>query len=125
MLAGDLGEVAAAALEGGAAEIGRFGLTLFRPVLPMLAQTADDAAEALASFGGPAALELKLDGFRVQIHKDGDDVRAYSRALNEVTAHVPEVVAAVARAARAQADPRWRSDRVRARTAGRCRSRTR
>ncbi|NVB83362.1 MAG: ATP-dependent DNA ligase [Kofleriaceae bacterium] len=96
MLAGDLGEVAGAALEGGAAEIGRFGLTLFRPVLPMLAQTADDAAGALETFGGPASLELKLDGFRVQIHKDGETIRAYSRALNEVTDYVPEAIAAVA-----------------------------
>lgn len=95
MLVGDLGEVAAAALEGGAAEIGRFGLTLFRPVLPMLAQTADDAADALATFDGPAALEYKLDGFRVQIHKEGDVVKAYSRALNDVTSYVPEAVAAV------------------------------
>src|SRR5690606_9053500 len=96
MLAGDLGEVAAAALEGGAAEIGRFGLSLFRPVLPMLAQTADDPASALETIDGPAALEYKLDGFRVQIHKDGDVVRVYSRALNEVTEYVPEVVAAAA-----------------------------
>jgi DNA ligase-1 len=94
MLAGDLGEVAAAALVGGAAEIGRFGLSLFRPILPMLAQTADDPSSALASFDGPAALEYKLDGFRVQIHKDGDVVRAYSRALNEVTDYVPEVIEA-------------------------------
>ncbi|HEY1548012.1 MAG TPA: ATP-dependent DNA ligase, partial [Kofleriaceae bacterium] len=94
MLAGDLGEVAATALDGGAAEIGRFGLTLFRPVLPMLAQTADDADAALASLGGEAALELKLDGFRVQIHKDGDDVRLYSRGLNDVSAFAPEIVAA-------------------------------
>jgi DNA ligase-1 len=96
MLAGDLGEVAAAALAGGAAEIGRFGLTLFRPILPMLAQTADDAAAALATFEGPAAFEHKLDGFRVQFHKDGDVVRAYSRALNDVTAFVPELVERVA-----------------------------
>lgn len=101
MLAGDLGEVAAAALEGGAAEIGRFGLSLFRPILPMLAQTAEDPASALASFEGPAALEHKLDGFRVQIHKDGELVRVYSRALNEVTDYVPEVVGA-ARAMPAQ-----------------------
>lgn len=96
MLAGELGEVAAAALEGGAAEIGRFGLSLFRPVLPMLAQTADDPASALASLEGPAALEYKLDGFRVQVHKEGDVVRVYSRALNDVTEYVPEVVAAAA-----------------------------
>ena len=96
MLAGDLGDVAAAALTDGAAGLARFGLTVFRPVLPMLAQTAETAAEALASLGGPAALELKLDGFRVQIHKDGDQIRAFSRALNDVTAQVPEVVARVA-----------------------------
>jgi DNA ligase-1 len=94
MLAGELGCVAAEALDGG--NLGKFGLTLFRPVLPMLAQTADDATGALAQFAGTAALELKLDGFRVQLHKDGDVVRAYSRALNDVTAYVPEAVAAVA-----------------------------
>jgi DNA ligase-1 len=93
MLAGDLGLVAAHALGDG--DLSHVGLQLFRPVLPMLAQTADDAGEALSAFGGPAALELKLDGFRVQLHKDGDDVRAYSRALNDVTAYVPEAVAAV------------------------------
>ena len=97
MLSGDLGQVAAAALAGGAGEIGRFGLTLFRPILPMLAQTADDAASALASFAGPAALEHKLDGFRVQLHKDEDVVRAYSRALNDVTGYVPELVEQVAK----------------------------
>jgi DNA ligase-1 len=95
MLAGDLGAVAEAALGGGAAALARFGLTLFRPVLPMLAQTAADAAGALAALGGPASLEHKLDGFRVQIHKEGDAVRAFSRRLNDVTATVPEVVAAI------------------------------
>jgi DNA ligase 1 len=96
MLAGDVGAVAAAALADGAAGLARFGLTIFRPVLPMLAQTADTAAEAIATFGGPAALELKLDGFRVQIHKDGERIRVFSRALNDVTGQVPEVVAAAA-----------------------------
>jgi len=97
MLAGDLGVVAAAALDAArGGDLAHFGLTLFRPVLPMLAQTADDTAEALTAFGGPLALEHKLDGFRVQLHKEGDTVRAYSRALNEVTAYVPEAIAAVA-----------------------------
>jgi len=96
MLAGDIGAVAAAALGEGAAGLSRIGLRVFQPILPMLAQTADTAGEALASFGGPAALELKLDGFRVQIHKDGERIRVFSRALNEVTAQVPEVVAATA-----------------------------
>jgi DNA ligase-1 len=112
MLAGDLGAVATAALAGGIAEIGRFGLTLYRPILPMLAQTADDPAAALAELGGQAALEHKLDGFRVQIHKGDDGVRVYSRGLNDVTQVVPEVVAHV------EALPARR-------TAGRARFRTR
>jgi len=95
MLAGELGVVAAAALADGEAGLDRFGLAIFRPVLPMLAQTAEDTAEALAMIGGPLSLEHKLDGFRVQVHKDGDAIRAFSRALNDVTASVPEVVAAV------------------------------
>ncbi|MEO8843992.1 MAG: ATP-dependent DNA ligase [Kofleriaceae bacterium] len=93
MLSSDLGEVAAVALEGG--ELGRYGLTLFRPILPMLAQTADDAAAALAMLEGEASFELKLDGFRVQVHKDGDDVRAYSRGLDDVSHFAPEIIAAV------------------------------
>lgn len=93
MLAGDIGVVASAVLADGAAGLDRFGLVLFRPVLPMLAQTAESATDALATLAGPAALELKLDGFRVQLHKDGETVRAYSRALNEVTHMVPELVA--------------------------------
>ena len=96
MLAGDLGAVAEAALDGGAAALARFGLQVFRPILPMLAQTAGTPAEALVELGGPASIEHKLDGFRVQLHKDGDVVRAYSRALNEVTAQVPELIAQVA-----------------------------
>lgn len=92
MLSGDIGIVADAALADGAAGLARFGLTLFRPILPMLAQTADDAAEALTNLGGEAALEHKLDGFRVQIHKDGDLVRMFSRNLNDVTSVVPEIV---------------------------------
>ncbi len=94
MLAGDLGVVAAAALADGPAGLTQFGLTVFRPVLPMLAQTAQDVAEALGAIEGPVALEHKLDGFRVQIHKLDDEVRLYSRALNDLTATLPELVAA-------------------------------
>jgi DNA ligase-1 len=71
-----------------------------RPVLPMLSQPAADAETALASLG-QALLEWKLDGARVQVHKSGDEVRVFTRSLNEVTAALPEVVAA-ARAARAR-----------------------
>jgi DNA ligase-1 len=94
MLAGDLPAVAAAALGSGEAGLSAFSVQLFRPVLPMLADTAEDETAALAALG-EAALEYKLDGARVQVHKCGDDVRAYSRRLNDVTVAVPELVAAV------------------------------
>ena len=99
MFTGDLGATAAAALGEGAPALARFGLTLFRPILPMLAQTAEDTGAALASLGGrdeEISLEQKLDGFRVQIHKDGEQVRIYTRNLNDTTHAVPELVELVA-----------------------------
>jgi DNA ligase-1 len=98
MLAGDLGALAEAALAGGRPALAAFGLALFRPVLPMLAQPADTVGAALADLAeGSAgvALEHKLDGFRLQLHKEGDEVRAYSRAQNDVTAMVPELCAGI------------------------------
>ncbi len=100
MRAGSLAAAAAAALGEGEAGLARFALTLFRPVPPMLAQPAADVEAALAQLG-TAALEWKLDGARVQVHRGGDEVRVYTRNLNEVTGAVPEVVAA-ARALPAQ-----------------------
>ena len=94
MLAGDLGVVAEAALGAGAAGLARFAVQLFRPVQPMLAQPAEDAGDALARLG-EAAFEWKLDGARVQVHKRGDQVRVFTRKLNEVTAAVPEIVEVV------------------------------
>jgi ATP-dependent DNA ligase I len=94
MLAGDLGQVARAALAGEGLE--RFRLTVLRPVQPMLAQTASDVASALARTG-PAAVEWKLDGARLQVHKLEDEVRAFTRNLADVTERSPEVVEAVRR----------------------------
>jgi DNA ligase-1 len=94
LLSGDLLEVARAALAGGAPALGRFSLQLFRPLQPMLAQSAGTLEEALAGIPG-AIVEWKIDGARVQVHREGDDVRVYSRRLNEVTDAVPELVAAV------------------------------
>lgn len=91
MLSGALGAVAVAALERGAAGLSEIGVALFRPLLPMLAQTAGDAEEALAQLG-EAAFEHKLDGARVQIHKDGDEVRVFTRGLHDVTGNVPELI---------------------------------
>jgi len=94
MAAGDLPSVARVALLQGGAALSRYAIQLFRPVLPMLADSAEDAPDALARLG-EAALEFKLDGARVQVHKDDDLVKVYSRRLNEVTAAVPELVEVV------------------------------
>jgi DNA ligase-1 len=94
MLAGDLGAVARAALAQGAAGLARFSIEPLRPVLPMLAQPCEDVAQALARLGA-AALEWKLDGARVQVHKAGGEVRVFTRNGNDVTAAVPEIVEAV------------------------------
>jgi DNA ligase-1 len=91
MAAGDLPSVARVALVDGPTALARVALQLFRPVLPMLADSAEDAPDALARLGR-AALEFKLDGARVQVHKSGDEVKVYSRSLNEVTTAVPELV---------------------------------
>lgn len=76
MVSGDLPAVAAAALSGGAEALDRFRLTLFQPLQPMLAQTAADAGAAMERFT-PAVVEAKLDGARIQVHKDGGRVEAY------------------------------------------------
>jgi DNA ligase-1 len=92
---GDLGEVALAALRDGDKGLKKAALRLFRPVKPMLAQTAEDMAGAFEALGGRLALEYKLDGARVQIHRRGDEVRIYSRQLSDVTDSLPDVAAEV------------------------------
>ena len=88
MMAGDFATVAKAVLTEGEAALARYDVQLFRPVQPMLAQSAEDASEAIANLG-EAALEFKLDGARVQVHRSGDEVRVYSRQLNDVTGPSP------------------------------------
>jgi DNA ligase-1 len=92
MLLGDLGAAAARALAGDDLDV---GLTPLVAVQPMLASTSVSASDALAATG-PASVEWKLDGMRVQAHKAGGRVRLFSRGLNDVTASLPNVVAAVA-----------------------------
>jgi len=94
MVAGDFPGVARTLLTEGRPGLAGFAVRLFQPVLPMLAGSADSEVEALAELG-ECALEYKLDGARVQIHKAGDQVRLYSRRLNEVTPAVPELVEVV------------------------------
>lgn len=94
MLTGNLGEVAAVALAEGEPGLAGFGLQLFRPLLPMLAQTAEDVEAAMERIR-PAAVEWKLDGVRIQVHREGGEVRVFTRNLAEVTDRIPEVVEVV------------------------------
>ena len=92
-LHGDLPEIARIALREGRDGLAAVHLKVGRPLSPMLAATAPDVAAALEKTGR-AAVEHKLDGARVQIHRDGDTVAVFTRSLDDVTAHVPEAVEA-------------------------------
>jgi DNA ligase-1 len=94
MFAGSLPEIAAVAFAEGPAGLARFRLTPLQPVKPMLAQTADDL-EAALDRARPASVEWKLDGARIQVHRDRDVVRVFTRNLADITDRVPEVVEAV------------------------------
>ncbi|MCO7219079.1 ATP-dependent DNA ligase [Klenkia sp. PcliD-1-E] len=89
-LSGELPAVAELALAGGVPALEAVRLQVGRPLRPMLASPADDLADALAD--GDVVVEQKMDGARIQVHKDGDDVRIWTRTLKEVTARVPELV---------------------------------
>jgi DNA ligase 1 len=91
MVSGDLGAVAAAALSESRQGLERFRLTPLYPVQPMLAQTAEDVREALGRVG-PATVEWKLDGARIQVHRLDREVRAFTRNLADITDRVPELV---------------------------------
>ncbi len=93
MLTNDPGEVARTALAGGSEALQQVGIELFRPVQPMLAQTAENVNEALGHLER-AAFEPKLDGARIQLHKSGEDIRIFTRRLNDVTPALPEIVEA-------------------------------
>jgi len=107
MLAGATGPVARAALtadgaDGAASALAAFRLTVGRPVRPMLAQSAPDVRAAFEKLGTAprpdgTAVDVKLDGIRIQVHRDGDDVRVFTRSLDDITERVPEIVAAVRR----------------------------
>ena len=92
MFLGDLGRVSELALFGGADALQSVNLTLLNPIKPMLAELAPDLDEVLAEQGGSTAVEFKLDGARIQIHRAGDQVRVFTRRLSDVTRSVPEIV---------------------------------
>jgi ATP-dependent DNA ligase I len=97
-LGGSLPDVALAALghtgtEGALAALRAFRLQVGRPVRPMLAASAPDVAAALGRIS-PAAAEWKIDGIRIQVHRRGDQVRVFTRTLDDITTRVPEIVEA-------------------------------
>ncbi len=89
----DLSEVARIALTEGAGGLGRVSVQLFVPLLPMLAELSEDFEGVFEAHGGRTALEFKYDGARIQLHKQADRVRIWSRRLTEVTDSLPDVVA--------------------------------
>jgi ATP-dependent DNA ligase I len=95
MLRGSLGAVAAAALAGGLPALASFGLVVGQPVRPMLAASASSIDEAFEKVPGEAGVEWKLDGIRLQAHVSGGAARLFSRTLDEITARMPEVAAAL------------------------------
>jgi DNA ligase-1 len=94
MLSGDLTHTAEIAMSEGEEGLREVGFEIFRPILPMLSSTAESVADAVASFER-ASVEWKLDGIRIQIHRRGEEVRVYTRNLNEITHALPGVVEAV------------------------------
>lgn len=97
MLTGDIATVATIAKTEGKEGVSKLGFQIFRPIKPMLAQTADDVGEVLSEHGGRTAFEYKLDGARIQIHKSDEKVRIYSRRLTDVTDSLPEITQLVQR----------------------------
>jgi DNA ligase-1 len=98
MLSGDLTRTAEIAMSGGEDGLRAVGFELFRPIFPMLASTAESVADAVSSFDR-ASVEWKLDGIRIQIHRRGEEVRIYTRNLNEITRALPGIVEAARRLA--------------------------
>ncbi|MGY1712008.1 ATP-dependent DNA ligase [Geodermatophilus sp. SYSU D00758] len=92
MLTGSLPGTAAAALAGGEPALAAARLEVGRPVRPMLAAPGSSLDAALADLGTAVTVEHKLDGARIQVHRDGDAVRVWTRSLREVTGGVPELV---------------------------------
>ena len=96
MLSGDLSGTAARAMSAGEKGLRDVGFEIFRPILPMLASSAESVAEAVAGFGR-ASIEWKLDGIRIQIHRRDDEVRIFTRNLNDITDALGGIADAVRR----------------------------
>ncbi len=102
MLTTDYSLVARAAAEGGAKGLRKLGVSVGHPVNPMLAQRAEDIGEILERMKGRAAFEIKLDGIRIQVHRDGDRVTLFTRRMEDYTAMFPDIVPPLRKALRAK-----------------------
>lgn len=91
----DLGEVGKISIEGGIDAIKNIKVNLFKPIRPALAERLPTAADILKRMGGRCAVEQKYDGFRCQIHKQGNKVKIFSRRLEDTTSMMPDIIAAV------------------------------
>jgi DNA ligase-1 len=113
MLSGDLALTARLAIGEGEPGLRAVRLQIFQPIFPMLASTAADVTDAVESFDS-SSVEWKLDGIRIQIHRRADEIRVYTRNLNDITASLPGIVAAVQSLAVKQAvfdgEALWMSD---------------
>ncbi len=91
----DLGTVAKLLATKGLEAVSSIKITLFKPIRPMLAERIRTAEEALERMGSRASVEYKLDGERVQVHKGKDRVELFSRRLEKITSHYPDVANAL------------------------------
>ncbi|MEM2883006.1 MAG: ATP-dependent DNA ligase, partial [Nitrososphaerales archaeon] len=91
-ISSDLGSVAKTVAEEGLEGILRFKIQIGKPVRPMLAERLESAEAIVEKMGGECAIEYKLDGERLQIHKLGEDVNLFSRRLENITAHYPDAI---------------------------------
>ncbi len=87
----DIGKLFMYVRKKGKAGIKHIGVRIFKPVRPMLAQIADSVDEIFKEYDD-FALEYKLDGVRIQLHKQNDKVKIFSRHLKDITLHFPELV---------------------------------
>ncbi len=92
MLSGRLPVTAAAAIAGGAEALAEFRLEVGRPIQPMLAAPGAALDDVLALFDGDVSVEQKLDGARIQVHRQGSQVHVFTRTLRDITSGVPELV---------------------------------
>jgi DNA ligase 1 len=93
----DLGNIANILAANGIESVKSLQITLYKPIRPMLAERVGTAGEALERMSGTAAAEYKLDGERIQIHKGKERIELFSRRLEKITHHFPDIVEAIAK----------------------------